>query len=75
MAPAEMGETQMTKWTTQNTEGFTADELATMNAAQAALEVANPGIDVGNIADLLNNEFLPGITDDALVAAVQARLS
>lgn len=65
----------MTRWTWENTDGFTAAELAAMNDAQAALETAHPGVDATNIADMLGNAFVPGATSDDLVAAVTARLS
>lgn len=46
-------------WTTENTEGFDADDLDAMNEAQAQLEARFPSIDSGNLADLLNNEWSP----------------
>ena len=57
----------MTKWTAENTEGFTTEELAVMNEAQERIE-AQSGADESNIADFLNNAFLPGVTADDLVA-------
>lgn len=59
----------MTTWTEENTEGFTKEELATLNAAQTALEAENPSIDTQNIADRLNNAWMPGITVEALIKA------
>jgi hypothetical protein len=59
----------MTRWTNDNTKGFTAAELAMLNEAQDRLDVASPGVDPGNIADRLYNAFYPGITVDDLVAA------
>ncbi len=65
----------MTRWTESNTEDFTTEELAAMNEAQTALEVAYPDADDSNIADMLNNAFVPGITASDLIAAVSARIA
>lgn len=66
----------MTRWTESNTEDFTTEELAAMNEAQTALEVAYPDADDSNIADMLNNAFVPGIITAAdLIAAVSARIA
>lgn len=65
----------MTRWTESNTEDFTTEELAAMNEAQSALEVAHPTADSTNIADMLNNAFVPGITAADLIAAVSARIA
>lgn len=65
----------MARWTQDNTEDFTADELAMMNEAQAALEAAFPDADDANIADMLNNAFIPGATVEGLIAAVSARVN
>jgi len=65
----------MTRWTESNTEDFTTEELAAMNEAQSALEVAHPAADGSNIADMLNNAFVPGITAADLIAAVSARIA
>lgn len=62
----------MARWTTENTEGFTATELDTMNAAQETLEAMLDGVEAENIADLLNNSYVPGVTVDQLVAKVSA---
>jgi len=59
----------MTRWTENNTEGFTPTELNMMNAAQEQLEAAHPGVDPSNIADIINNAFRPGVTVADLVAA------
>jgi len=69
------GETEMTRWTESNTEDFTTEELAAMNEAQVALEVAHPETDGSNIADMLNNAFVPGIAAADLIAAVSARIA
>lgn len=70
----------MTRWTESNTEDFTTEdftteELAAMNEAQTALEVAYPDADGSNIADMLNNAFVPGIAAADLIAAVSARIA
>ena len=72
MTPKGM-EMKMTRWTEENTEGFTASELAEMNAAQAALEAEWIDVDPSNIADKLNNAFCPGMTAENLIAAVKGQ--
>lgn len=64
----------MTTWTAENTEGFTADELSALNAAQAQLE-ADDVAGEKTIADMLNNVFCPGMSADDLMAAVRTRLA
>lgn len=64
----------MTRWTENNTEDFTAGELAAMNEAQAALEAAHPEADDSNIADALSNSYYHGITVADLVAAATSRI-
>ncbi len=59
-------EIEMTKWTEDNTEG----ELDELNAAQTELELLTDW-DEQNIADLINDAWVPGITAEALVAAVR----
>lgn len=61
----------MARWTENNTEGFTAAELDMLNRAQAALEAEAPDMDPANIADRLNNAFVPGITEADLIAAAR----
>lgn len=58
----------MARWTENNTEGFTADELEMMNDAQKHLEAKHPDADEGTISDHLNDVFLPGTTFEKLVA-------
>ena len=62
------------RWTPDNSEGFTADDLATLNEAQAYLEARFPAIDGGNIADLLNNEFRADLDARQLERAVARRI-
>lgn len=57
----------MTTWTHDNTEGFTDEQLEVLNDAQSRLEAKNPDADPQNIADHLNNAFVPGITVEQLV--------
>jgi len=64
----------MTTWTAENTEGFTADELAALNTAQVQLEAASVA-DEKSIADMLNNVFCPGMSADDLTAAVRERFA
>jgi glycosyltransferase A (GT-A) superfamily protein (DUF2064 family) len=64
------GEIEMTKWTEDNTEGFTEAELDELNAAQAELELLTDW-DEQNISDLLNDAWVPGATAESLVAAVR----
>jgi hypothetical protein len=45
----------MTRWTSENTEGFTPDDLAELNEAQAQLEANFPGVEPQNLADMLTN--------------------
>lgn len=54
-------------FTTDNTEGFTGNELELMNAALAAL-VAD-GVDESNAHDIVNNNWQPsGNTVESLTA-------
>ena len=50
-------------WSTDNTEGFTANDLVRLNTAQAALQDCLPEVDPRNIADMINNAwpFLDGL--------------
>lgn len=59
----------MARFTEDNTEGFTAEELVTLNEAQDRIEAANFGVDPINISDALSNAWTPGITVDDLVSA------
>lgn len=68
LRPTKSERLKMTRWTENNTEGFTAEELEILNDAQERLESDNPGIDASNISDLLNNTWVPGITADELVS-------
>jgi type I restriction-modification system DNA methylase subunit len=56
----------MSRWTEDNTEGFSIEELATLNEAQQRLESAHPDVDPSNLADRLNNAFFHGVTIEEL---------
>jgi hypothetical protein len=60
-------------FTPDNTEGFTAAELATLNAALAALQREAPEVDMKAWHDRLNNKWVPGITAEELVQAARVR--
>lgn len=60
-----------------NTEGFTTDDRATLNAAHEALMAATNDADEftseqnwKNFSDMLNNAWFDGATVEQLVAAV-----
>jgi hypothetical protein len=60
----------MTIWTEENTEGFTAADLAELNAAQAKLEAQHGAELESAIADKLNNAWTEGATAAELIARV-----
>ena len=62
------------RWHTDNTEGFTPDELETLNGAQDALEKRFPGIDRQNLSDLLGALWRKGATVRTLCNGVLARM-
>lgn len=53
-----------------NTEGFTAAELATLNGALEILMKTVPGAEESSLSDMLNNAWYPGADTDDLVMAV-----
>lgn len=63
----------MTKFRTDNTEGFTAAELAEMNQALDILVAEGRVNECGNISDFINNEYLPGKTADDYVTVYKSR--
>lgn len=63
----------MTHFTTENTEGFSAAELAMLNAAFDRVAATEPGMDEKSIDDALTNAFIDGITIDELIAAALGR--
>lgn len=73
----------MTRFTTDNTEGFTTSELATLNAAfddVMGVQREHPDADDNNdavwamieesLADNINNAWQPGMDKAALLAAL-----
>jgi len=63
----------MIRYTDDNTEGFSAAELAILNAAFDSLAAAEPGMDEKSIDDALTNAWVEGMTVDSLVAAALGR--
>jgi hypothetical protein len=63
----------MTHFTTDNTEGFSAADLATLNAAHDLIAAAEPGMDEKSIDDAITNSWIEGMTVDRLVAAALGR--
>jgi hypothetical protein len=57
-------------FTSENTEGFTAQELETLNSALAVLIARHPDADEANLSDALNNVWVPGLTAQELVNLV-----
>lgn len=73
IVPVPIGDQVMGRYTEENTEGFSAAELATLNAAHERVAAAIPDMDAKSIADALTNSFVDGITLDDLIAAAMAR--
>lgn len=63
----------MTRFTTDNTDGFTTAELAEMNRALDMLAAEGCENDENHISDFINNHFVPGTTAEEFVAAYKAR--
>ena len=63
----------MIRYTEDNTEGFSAADLATLNAAHDLIAAAAPGMDEQSIDDALTNSWIEGMTVDRLVAAALGR--
>jgi hypothetical protein len=63
----------MTRFTEQNTEGFTSEELAEMNKALDMLADEGRDDDMNHISDFINNAYVPGMTAVEYVAAYKAR--
>lgn len=61
-------------WTTQNTEGFTADELAMINRIADRIAEDADGVDTGNIDDAINNAWLDGIDEAGLESQARKAL-
>jgi hypothetical protein len=63
----------MNKFTTDNTDGFTFDELDILNDAFDMLQAAKPGVDDSNLCDDINNSWQTGMTADELFEAAAKR--
>ena len=63
----------MIRYTEDNTEGFSAAELATLNAAHDLIAAAEPGMDEKSISDAITNSWIEGMAVDHLVAAALGR--
>ena len=63
----------MARFTTDNTEGFTAAELREMNRALDILAAEGYENTHNHISDFINNAYVPGMTADEYVAAYKAR--
>lgn len=59
----------MTRFTENNTEGFTAAELAEMNRALDILAAEGWADDENHVSDFINNAYHPDMTSDDYVAA------
>jgi hypothetical protein len=62
-------------FTTENTEGFTAAQIADLNDALAALKREFPEVDEANLHDMINNAWFEGISPGHIVVRVSERLS
>lgn len=65
----------MAHFTTSNTEGYTAEELAVINAAFETLEDEGIDNDMGRVDDAINNAWFEGASSAEIVDAVKARLA
>lgn len=61
----------MAYFTENNTEGFTAEELATLNAALDRLAELGIHDDMDSVSDRINNAWFKGATVEDLVDAVR----
>lgn len=61
-------------WTNQNTEGFSADELAMINRVLDRIAADADGIDQGNRDDAINNAWRGGISEAELEAETRRAL-
>lgn len=59
----------MARFTENNTEGFTAAELAELNRALDMLDAEGYANDENHVSDFLNNAWFNGASADELVAA------
>jgi len=63
----------MNRYTEDNTEGFTVDGLAILNAAFDRIAIVAPDMDEKSIDDAITNSWIEGMTVDRLVAAALGR--
>lgn len=63
----------MARYTDDNTEGFSAAELAVMNDAFDRIAIVAPEMDEKSIDDAITNTWVEGMMVDALVAAAMGR--
>ena len=49
----------MARFTMENTDGFSADDIEVLNAAFDHLKARAPDIDEGNISDAVSNAWTP----------------
>lgn len=61
-------------WTTENTEGFSRQDLDTINAVLDRIAADAAEIDPANINDAINNAWIDGIGEAELEAATRRRL-
>lgn len=64
----------MTTWTQFNTDGYTDDQLETLNEAQNILMEAFPEVETQTVSDLLHNNWCEEASRDELVDIVAKRL-
>jgi hypothetical protein len=67
----QTGDTEMTRFTEDNTEGFTQQELSEMNRALDILAAEGHADDENHISDFINNAY-PQNDAEAYVAAYKA---
>jgi hypothetical protein len=67
------GAISMDKWREDNTEGFSKSDLEMLNRVQDRIQVEHPGVDASNIADMINNAWVDGNSEDELYAAATKR--
>ena len=63
----------MARFTEQNTEGFTTEELNELNKALDMLAAEGFADEENHISDFLNNAYVPGMTAAEYVDAYKAR--
>lgn len=61
-------------WTEQNTEGFSQEQLDTINIVIERIRADNDGLEESSLNDAISNEWRKGISEDELYEAVSKRL-